>query len=149
MTAWLLGILGVGVLDIVVLHFTESSRLHKTIKTVCSVIFILVVIHPLPGLISGNIEFDAIIFNYSIEMDSTMTDIVYESERKLLENAVNSALRDEGYNATVKISAEFEGGNIVITRVTVTADAYNGQIADRISEYLDIGKEYIYIDVKA
>lgn len=147
MTVWLLSILGVGVLDVLVLHFTENTRLHKTIKTVCSVVFVFVIIYPLPGLISGSLEFGGITFNYSTEIDSNLTDIVYENQKILLENAIESALKDDGFTADVKIEAEFINGEITVTYVTAKCEKYNVEVINKISEYIGISKEYIYIDV--
>lgn len=147
MTVWLLSILGVGVLDVLVLHFTENTRMYKTVKTVCSVVFVFVIIYPLPGLISGTFEFDGISFNYSTEIDSNLTDIVYESEKKLMEKAVESALANEGFTVKITIDADFDGANMQIKSVRAKSEKYYAEIITKISEYLDIDKEYIYIDV--
>ena len=149
MTTWLLSMLGIGLLDVIVLHFTEHSKLNKTIKTVCSVIFILVVIYPIPSLINGKLDFDMISFDYSIEIDSSMTDIIHKNEIKLLEKAVENALAGDGYTAEISIDANFQGNDINITKVTASCENYDRTIIIKISEYLSIPEEYIYIDAKS
>lgn len=147
MTVWLLGILGVGIVDMLVVHFTEHTRIHKSIKTVCSIIFVFAIVYPLPGLVNGTLSFDSLSISFDIELDEYIYDIISDSEIDAIEMALENALEYDGYIVEVSLNAEIVDGELCIYEVQLYGENYSEVIVEKVCEYLVVDKEVVYFDV--
>ena len=146
MTAWILGVLGSGVLGAVVSHLTSGTRVHKAVKTACIYVFILAVIFPVPVLASG--EWKALSCDFeNVEYDEKIADVTDEAYFSLVSEALDGELSGSGYDTETVIQGTVYSSNAIIDSVTITVF---GEYADSSAEILrikDIAAEYLEIDL--
>lgn len=100
LATWVLSILGIVLVGTLVDLLLTKSRLKSVIRSVFATITVLVVVTPLPKLVSTG----------SFDLDADITDgefLTYASDLKIgvLERAVERALAAQGIEATVKSRA--------------------------------------------
>ena len=76
MTAWLLSVAGVGILGVLVSVLTNKTRLHKVVRTACTYAFLLVLVFPLPSLITSVGSGSCGIFDEAPTYDEEVLDSV-------------------------------------------------------------------------
>ena len=117
LATWVLSILGIVLVGTLVDLLLTKSRLKSVIRSVFATITVLVVVTPLPKLVSTG----------SFDLDADITDgefLTYASDLKIgvLERAVERALAAQGIEATVEIEGTADT-DIAIERVTINLSA--------------------------
>lgn len=117
LATWVLSILGIVLVGTLVDLLLTKSRLKSVIRSVFATIIVLVIVTPLPGLVSTG----------SFDINADITDgefLTYASDLKIgvLERAVERALAAEGIEAAVEIEGTADT-DIAIERVTINLSA--------------------------
>ena len=84
---WILSILGVVLVGFIAELFLSETRTGKFVRTVCATVTVLIIVSPLPMLLSGNISFDG---NFDIEngyeIDGKYIDFINNKKLPLIFN---------------------------------------------------------------
>ena len=117
LATWVLSVLGIVLVGTLVDLLLTKSRLKSVIRAVFATITVLVIVTPLPGLVSTG--------SFDISADITDGDFLdYASDLKIgvLERAAERALAAEGIEAAVEIEGTADT-DIAIERVTIILSA--------------------------
>lgn len=155
MTEWLLSAAGIAVLLVLVSYLSSGTKMHNTIKTASAYIFILVMIYPLPSLISGSFNFTSCSLYDDFVYDEKIENSVNSEYMNLIEQTLDSKLTEDGYNTVSNVSGSYVSGELVIEKVIITV---YGEYADSTSvmlivkrktaEYLNVGESIVSVNVK-
>ena len=154
MTAWILGVLGTGVIGAVVSGLTANTRVHKIVRTACVYAFVLAVIFPLPGLISGDWQALSCDGAENNGYDAGIVEVTDEAYFSLVSEALEEELKKSGYDTeclvtgtvfadkaeaesvTIKLYGEFSDSSSERVRVASLAAAYLETDVSLLSVYV-------------
>ncbi len=152
MTAWILSILGTGVIGALIDHLTSGTKAHKAVKTACIYAFVLAVIFPVPMIISGNFESLSCNFDGDVVYDDQIADITDDAYFSLVSEALDTELKNNGYDTKSEAEGTIYSSIVTLTRVNIFlygefADSSSEilRIKKLASEYLDTSAELIYV----
>ena len=120
LTAWIMSILGIVILGTVVDLLLHKSRVKNIIRSVFATVSILIIVTPLPSLISNgpNIDWNDIMNEF--EYDDNFLDYIDNEKISIMEKALIAAFESEGIKGLkIEITAETEGSNLIIKRITI------------------------------
>ena len=121
MTAWLLSVVGAGIIGVLVEQLTSRTRLHKVIKTACTYVFLLVLIFPLPSLVQNGVDMESCgISGSEITYDEDILDVTDGAYFSLVASALGSAIAAEGYDADCEVTGSASGDTVIVDGVTIT-----------------------------
>lgn len=123
-TSWIISILSVVLLSVIVDLILPDSNMSKYIKSTLASVTILVVIMPLPSLISSGFDWDEELFNSSqITLDEDFLDYTTSVKASYLEEGLLSQLQDDGVqNLTLDITCHSSDGEIIVDYVYINMD---------------------------
>lgn len=119
---WILSILGVVLVGFIAELFLSETRTGKFVRTVCATVTVLIIVSPLPMLLSGNISFDG---NFDIEngyeIDGKYIDFINNKKLEIMSKNLRIVLKNEGIdNADVDILGEWDSaGEITLKQVKI------------------------------
>jgi len=139
MKAWLISVVGVVVLIAVAEMILPQGRLRSAIRSVFSIVLMLVVLAPLPSI--KNAEWNG---KYEIPMDEGTVEGVYTAKVVALENDCEAMLKSKGYE-NVEIVLLCEGGERVpsVRQVIVSGVAQSEDVTKVLCEYLGVSVEKV------
>ena len=107
---WIMSVLAVAIIGFAVDLFLGDTRMAKFVRVATAAIMLLIVVTPIPSLISGGaLKLDNFTFGYQFETDQRYADYVAEQKRAAIENSLKRALAEKGLkNASVKAKVEDE-----------------------------------------
>lgn len=150
MTAWLLSVAGVGILGVLIGHLTAKTRLHGVIKTACTYIFLLVLIFPLPTLISGGFDMTSCsIFDGDFSYNESVMDATEKSYFAVVGVEVDRTLKDAGYETKSEVRGRLTDSGGAVESVTVTLKGEQTDSAAAALAVKSLVAEYLEIDVGA
>lgn len=153
---WVMSILAVVVISIVSDLLLSGKRMGKFVKGVLSSITIMIIVAPLPELLSGKLTLNGDGFMQSVTINENFVEYGNSLKVSSLENAVRSHLESKGYyGVDVKIGGEFsEKINIATVTVNLSNLVMDEKLAHinkydaikcEVSEFLDVDKGVIMI----
>ncbi|MCL2675885.1 MAG: hypothetical protein FWE84_04800 [Firmicutes bacterium] len=120
---WALSILAVVVTGTVLDIFLSEKKLGKAVRGVFASLTVLIIVSPLPALLSGCKSFDLSSFSEEISLDRDYLNYAEAQKRRALEDGLAAALADKGYkNVACEVTAQF-GTTICITLVRLDLSA--------------------------
>ncbi len=155
MTAWILSVAGAGLIGVIIAHLTEKTRLHKTVRTACTYVFLLVLVFPLPSIVSKGVDLGSCnVLDGSVEYDEDVLGVTDGAYFSIVARSLEKALKDDGYDATCEIDGSASGEKVEVYSVSVRL---NGEFADSsvtmlavkraVAEYLEIEENKVRIYV--
>ena len=120
LTAWIMSILGIVILGTVVDLLLHKSRVKNIIRSVFATVSILIIVTPLPSLISNgpNIDWNDIMNEF--EYDDNFLDYIDNEKISIMEKALIAAFESEGIKGLkIEITADTEGNDLIIKRITI------------------------------
>lgn len=155
MTAWLLSVVGVGIVSVLVNYLTQGMKLHHTVGTACKYIFILVLIFPIPTMIGGGMQNQSCnAFEDNFEYNEEIMNSTSDAYLAVLEGAVEQSLSEDGYSADCKLYGTVTGSEVNLTSALVVV---KGEFSDSsvviikvrelTAEMLDISKDIVEVQV--
>lgn len=152
MTAWLLSVAGVGILGVLVSVLTNKTRLHKVVRTACTYAFLLVLVFPLPSLITSVGSGSCGIFDEAPTYDEEVLDSVSSAYLEVVGDALDAALAEKGYVAESRLTGNATGAEVNVDSADVTlygdfTDSASVILTVRglVAEYLGIGTENVRV----
>lgn len=148
MTAWLLSVAGAGILGVIISFLTNKTRLHSVIKTACTYVFLLILVFPLPALITGGGETSSCgIFDAEVTYDEDILNATDKAYFSIVSASLKRVLAQDGYDVDVSISGNASGDTVVVDGVLVIL---HGEFSDSSSTSLvvrDLVADYLMTDV--
>lgn len=119
-SSWITSILGIAIVGVAVDLLGENSRVKGYLKWVLSTAVILVIIMPLPTILSKGIEAEWADVAGDITIDENFVAREEAKKLKLLEKAISFALEKDGISgAMVTVKGKTENNRYEIEKVTV------------------------------
>lgn len=155
--SWALSILAVVVIGTVLDIFLSEKKLGKAVRGVFASLAVLIIISPVPSIITGCKNFDMDSFSQEITLDQNYLNYAEAQKKRALDEGLQAALTDKGYkNVKADITAEF-GIDIKISMVkldlsglAVAAPASNANKTEKVREltadFLKVSKDIIVIN---
>ena len=155
MTAWILSVLGTGLLGVIFQHLTAKTRLHHVVRTACIYVFILVVILPLPAIFSGGIDMESCdIGGNGADFDENVMETTDRAYFTLVEQALDKYLSDSGYETDSYIEGSVFSEKITVKKVTIEvigefsdSSVVTVSVREIAADYLEIEKSAISVYV--
>lgn len=136
MMVWLLSVAGTGILGVLIGHLTAKTRMHNVIKTACTYAFLLVLIFPIPSLISNGIDMSSCGISGT---DFSYNDDVFEKTGSAYFSVVKVELerkvKEYGYEVECEIKGSLDDEKVRVDGVDVTL---KGEFADSSAAILDV-----------
>lgn len=152
MNSWILSIVGIVCLGVIIDIFIPEGQTNKYIKSIFSLLIVLVIISPLPNLFNGNFSFTNIFNNLEAEVDINFIASVNKDKKEEIEKILKNQLSNNKlkFNA-IDVSCnffqeEFEILNIYVDISNINmknVDEHKNQIINVIQSSINISKEKI------
>lgn len=148
MNAWLLSVVGVGILGVIINFLTAKTRLHSVVKTACTYVFLLVLIFPLPSLITGGGDGSSCgIFDSEISYDEDILNNTNNAYFSIVSTSLKRTLKEDGYDTDVEVKGDITGEKAIVNEVIIIL---HGEFADSSTAILavrDLAADYLMADV--
>lgn len=157
-STWLLSVAGVSIISVIVDIVLPTGQTSKYIKAIFGFCIMLVIISPLPKLVSGNFKLDDLFVGGTIKIDE---QFVYESnKRKLtyLETNIKKELENQQiFGIELSVFGDVFSKNMTIENVFVDLSGLvinennkhiniKKAVEEAILKYVNIEKERIVFD---
>ena len=115
---WILSILGVVIVCFIAELFLSESKTGKFVRAICATVTVLIIITPIPMLLSGKISFDNDFeIKDSFEIDGKYIDFINNKKLDIMSKNLQVVLENEGIkNAEINILGEWDNGSEIILR---------------------------------
>lgn len=136
MTVWLLSVAGTGILGVLIGHLTSKTRMHSVIKTACTYVFLLVLIFPIPTLITNGIDMSSCsIFGGDFSYNEDVFDKTSEAYFSIVKTEIERQAQERGYEIECEINGTLDEEKITVHEVIVIL---KGEFADSSAAILDV-----------
>lgn len=98
---WITSVIAVGVIGFIVELLLGESRLTKITRAATAAVALLVVVTPLPKLLSTKINFDGFEIDCETEIDESYAEYIDGLKRGAIERAIAARLRARGIEGAV------------------------------------------------
>lgn len=118
-TKWIMSVLAVAIIGFTVDLFLSDAKTAKIVRVATAAITLLVLVTPLPSLISdGEINLENFTFIYKTETDTKYAEYIAGQKRAVLASSLKRSLAARGLkNAAVKVSGE---GNDIFIEINLS-----------------------------
>lgn len=136
MTAWLLSVAGTGILGVLIGHLTSKTRMHTVIKTACTYVFLLVLIFPLPTLITNGMDMSSCsIFGTDFSYNEDVFDKTGGAYFSVVKVELERQAKERGYDIECEIKGRVDNEKVTVESVNVTL---KGEFADSSAAALEV-----------
>ena len=141
MQAWIYSVVGVILLSTMLDIIIAEGETKKYVKSIASLIVIAVIISPLGNLLNSNYSADDF-FNIKdsfVQVDENFVNTVYDNSAKRLEENLQSALFDKGFEGViVRVILERKNSTTIIKNITCNLTFL---VINKKGENIDINKQ--------
>jgi len=118
---WVIGILAVVILGTVVDLLLSENKMGKYVKSVFAAVTILVIILPIPSLLSNGVNWDnGFIIQNEFELDENFLDFADRIRIRGLEQGIEAQLAADGIRgSSVRIEGTVDNSSIEVRRVQI------------------------------
>ena len=156
MTAWLLSVLGAGIIGALVTHLTSKLRMHSLIRTASVYVFILSIVLPLPVVLNGGFDSGSCgESGFDAEYDEGIADVTDAAYFSLVAEALDAELAEAGYDSHSTVTGSIFGDRATVERVDIKikgefpdSSTVILRIKEFASEYLETDKAVIDVYVE-
>lgn len=118
-SVYLLSVVGVVFLLVVIELVLPESKISKYIKSIFSIFIIVVIITPIVKLVKNDWDWNSIFTNVSYDLNQNFLDDIKTQQIVTLERDVENFISKQYKGATVSISANFNGDDMIINYIFV------------------------------